>query len=122
MAQKWPWDSQGIKFFYKKCDQNLQRAAKVFTEVITNYANKSLNLKHWCKPCRICNKPWYNETCGNLNRHFKHLASLTEKSEKHLIIINQYQKIGTEDKYTQSRTKNISGGSQLGQGKINQGK
>ena len=54
-----------------KSVQNLQKAAKVFTELITNSANRSLKLKRQCKPNKKHIKPWYNETCANLKKQFK---------------------------------------------------
>ena len=51
-----------------KSVQNLQKAAKIFTDFITNGTNKSLKSKRRCKTNKKRNKPWYNETYANLKK------------------------------------------------------
>ena len=115
------WDSQGSTIFSSlinckdskmkikalsetlernKTVQNLEKAAKVFTEFITNCANRSLKLKRRCKTNKKHNKPWYNETCATLQKQFKQFASLLQKNPKNINIINNYQKIRKKYKYT----------------------
>ena len=76
-----------------KSVQNLQKATKVFTELISNCVNKSLKSKCRYKRKKRRNKPWYNETCANLKKPFKQLASPLQKNPKNINIINHYQKI-----------------------------
>ena len=46
------------------------------------------------------NISWYNETCANLKKQFKQLASTLQKNPKNISIIIYYQKIGKKYKYT----------------------
>ena len=74
--------------------QNLQKAAKIFTDFITNGTNKSLKSKRRCKTNKKRNKPWYNETYANLKKEFKELAHLLQRNSKNINIVNHYQKLG----------------------------
>ena len=86
-----------------KSVQNLQKAAKVFKDFITNCTNKSLKSKRRCKRNKERNKPWYNETCANLKKQFKQLANLLQRNSKNINIVNHYQKLGrtANKKYNQ---------------------
>ena len=82
-----------------KSVQNLQKAAKIFTDFITNGTNKSLKSKRRCKTNKKRNKPWYNETFTNLKKKVKQLANLLQGTPKNINIINHHQKLDRAENY-----------------------
>ena len=91
-----------------KSVQNLQKAAKVFKDFITNCTNKSLKSKRRCKANKERNKPWYNETFTNLKKQVKQLANLLQRTPKNINIISHYQKLDRAENYLILCRKRIS--------------
>ena len=71
--------------------ENLKKATKSFTNLITEYA-ESLKVKKRCIKNKSPNKPWYNQSCTVLKTQLTRLAKLIQKNPKDTLIRSQYHK------------------------------